>query len=157
MRIKPSPSEPKADPGAKPTPASSMRRRTVAAEILHALNFEEHIESPGWHFEPDLWKFAQEVYDEIAIGARLGDLFGDEIFARIKRRRAADLEEGRRAAGSYWMIRSIGGPNSFGACSQPTRQPVIAQFLEKVLARSNRSSVSQISRKEGARAPSPPA
>ena len=52
----------------------------------------------------------------------------------------------------YWMMRSMTGPSSLGACSQPTRQPVMAQFFEKVLASRSRSSTSQTSRNEGARA-----
>ena len=46
-------------------------------------------------------------------------------------------------------------PISGGATSQPTRQPVIDQFLEKELAKITRSPGSMTSRKDGARTPSP--
>ena len=43
------------------------------------------------------------------------------------------------------------GPSSGGASSQPTRQPVIAQFFEKVWTKRIRSSSSMTSWKDGAR------
>ncbi|MNL80890.1 hypothetical protein D3C87_2078530 [compost metagenome] len=51
----------------------------------------------------------------------------------------------------YWMRFSITCPISGGATSQPSRQPVIDQFLEKELAKITRSPSSMTSRNEGAR------
>ena len=53
----------------------------------------------------------------------------------------------------YWIRLSKVWPISDGARIQPARQPVIAQFLEKVLTNRIRSSSSMTSRKDGARWP----
>ncbi|MNV74111.1 hypothetical protein D3C71_1673070 [compost metagenome] len=54
----------------------------------------------------------------------------------------------------YWMRLVSVWPISAGATIQPTRQPVMHQFLEKDWAKMIRSSLSITSMKDGARAPS---
>jgi hypothetical protein len=61
--------------------------------------------------------------------------------------------------GAHDVLYSISLPRSAvrpgGTTSQPSRQPVISQDLEKVLALITRSPASMMSRKEGATPPGP--
>ena len=71
--------------------------------------------------------------------------------ARAPRRRARWTKTGVPEV-EYWMRFSMTWPSAGGASSQPRRQPVMAQFLEKVWTNRIRSSAVITSRKDGARA-----
>ena len=78
--------------------------------------------------------------DDIAVRPRPRDLRRDEILALVERHGAPRCMNAATPEVEYWIRFSITWPSAGGACSQPMRQPVIAQFFEKVLTKRMRSS-----------------
>ena len=129
-------------PGARPIFASSTSRRPSARGVLHAVDREEQVEGAVGPGEADAVG-AGERRRRRCRGPRRArvDLQADEVLAVLERGDRAALHEGGDAGGRILdQVLDHRRRAPAARAIQPMRQPVIAQFLEKVLTKRMRSS-----------------
>ena len=140
--MKPSPPSPNAVPGATPTFAASTRsspsRGHPAARPRKRTNRRPR--RPG---RSDAAGGPERAADDVAATAGARDLLGDESVALVERGDAGPLEKTATPEVGYWTRFSMTWPSAGGASIQPRRQPVIAQFFEKVSTKRMRSASSR--------------
>ena len=105
-----------------------------AAGVGFAVDREEQVEGAVRLGEAHAAGGGQAVADDVAAGAGALDLASEgSRRPRRARRTAARCMKAATPEVEYWTRFSIAWPSAGGADSQPIRQPVIAQFFEKVL------------------------
>ena len=149
-RRNPSPPVPNAAPGAMPTRASSTSLHGELIGIRFAVHLEHQIEGGigAGHLHP--LHAAQALGHQIAAGAKSRDLLGHERLALLDGRNRRALQEGLAAAGVEFQQALDDRDKPAGITIQPSRQPVMAQVLEKLLTAMTGSSGRANCRTEGA-------
>ena len=113
----------------------------LSANPADAVDGEEQVERARRHAEAHLAGVAKDAADEVARGLRPLDLRRQEGVALVERRDGAALHELRDAGGRILdQVLEHLLQRGMDASASRSRQPVIAQFLEKVLTNRMRSS-----------------
>ena len=142
---------PKAVPGARPTLAWSTMSIAACPASVDAVDREEQIECAGRHAETRPAGRGEHAADDVARLPGARDLAATNASPWSSAAMRAALHELRDARGR--ILDQVLEHRFSAGCVliQPMRQPVIAQFFEKVLTNRMRSSGSMMSRKDGAR------